>query len=174
MWPALPPTVNNSSVELRRTELFVRLGELGPEAVSALARGLSDAELGVRRNAALTLAVLGSRWYESGERQSRLDIESALPALTAALRDEDGLVRSRSAQAIGEIGPAAAPAVPALIELLKNKEEGSRIGACIALRGIGPPANAALPVLKRALADPSNDVRRFATNSIAAIEAGSK
>jgi hypothetical protein len=57
-----------------------------------------------------------------------------------------------------------------LIELL-NGDEAARNSACIALRKIGPNAAAALPSLRRALADPSEDVRRFAELAIEAIEA---
>jgi len=41
-----------------------------------------------------------------------------------------------SAQAIGEIGPDAAPVLPTLVVLLANPDEGSRI----AFHGIGPAA----------------------------------
>ncbi|MGZ9159369.1 MAG: SUMF1/EgtB/PvdO family nonheme iron enzyme [Nitrospira sp.] len=37
---------------------------------------------------------------------------AAVPALTEALRDRDGIVRGGAAEALGEIGPAAAEAVP--------------------------------------------------------------
>ena len=87
------------------------------------------------------------------------------------MEDEDASVRAWSAQAIGAIGRDAAPAVPALIALLANADEGSRNSACIALRGIGPAARDALPVLRKALEDPSVDVRRFAEMAIERIEA---
>ena len=38
----------------------------------------------------------------------------AVPALIAALKDEDGLLRGYAASALGKIGPAAKEAVPAL------------------------------------------------------------
>jgi len=85
--------------------------------------------------------------------------------------DEDTSVRAWSAQAIGEIGLDAAPAVPALIVLLADPDEGSRNSACIALYGIGPAARDALPALRKALEDPSVDVRRFAQRAVERIQA---
>src|SRR5947199_8022069 len=47
----------------------------------------------------------------------------AVPALTDALRDGDGLTRWFAAGILGEIGPEAKAAVPALIRLLRSKDE---------------------------------------------------
>ena len=101
--------------------------------------------------------------------EAPMDVTPALVALTDGLRDPDSDVRAWSAQAIGHVGPTAASAVPQLIELL-NADEGARNSAGIALRKIGPGAAAALPSLRRALSDPSEDVRRFAELAIEAIE----
>jgi HEAT repeat protein len=156
------------SVELRRTTLYRELMQLGPEGGRALAEALREPDVGLRRNVALALAVLAGEGFEPA--RERLDIRAQLPALLAALRDEDHSVRARVAQAIGGIGPDAAPAVPALITLLKNTEESSRNSACIALYGIGAAATDALPALREALADRSTDVRRFAQRAIEKIE----
>jgi len=103
---------------------------------------------------------------------SPVGVRPSLPALLAALRDGDELVRARAAQAIGEIGSHAAIAVPELLTLLENDAESSRIGACIALRGIGPPAaDAALPALERAaLDDRSEEVRYTAAFTFRSIK----
>jgi HEAT repeat protein len=154
--------------EQRRRELYGRLRELGDDAVFALARGLSDSDVQLRRNATLALNALGGTWFDRS--QPKMDIRAALLALMVALDDTDTNVRAWSAQAIGQIGSDAAPAVPALIELLSNEDEGSRNGACIALRGIGRAATEALPALRRALSDPSADVRGFARRAIERIE----
>jgi HEAT repeat protein len=154
--------------EQRRRELYGRLRELGDDAVFALARGLSDSDVQLRRNATLALNALGGTWFDRS--QPKMDIRAALLALMVALDDTDTNVRAWSAQAIGQIGSDAAPAVPALIELLSNEDEGSRNGACIALRGIGRAATEALPALRRALSDPSADVRGFAKRAIERIE----
>lgn len=155
-------------LEQRREELYERLRRLGDDALPALTRGLSDPDVRIRRNVALVLTVLAGKWYKPSK--PRLDIRPCLPALIAALKDSDSSVRARAAHAIGDIGADAVPAIPALLTLLKNPDEGSRIGACIALRGVGPAAKQALPALRQALDDSSEDVRKFAQQSINSIK----
>jgi hypothetical protein len=160
----------DSADEALRRSVYQQLLVSNSEAVAALAQGLRDPYVGMRRNAALALHVLGGGWWRFECGQQRVEIGAALPMLVDALTDSDASVRAWSAQAIGGIGASAASAVPALITLLANDDEGSRNSACIALRGIGPAANAALPALQRARADPSSDVRRFAALAIESIE----
>jgi HEAT repeat protein len=155
-------------VELRRRELYRQIRQLGDDALPALARGLGDPDVRLRTNVALALGALAGTWWDRSV--PRLNIRPILGELMAALHDEDTSVRAWSAQAIGEIGPDAAPAVPALIVLLANADEGSRNSACIALHGIGPAARDALPALRKALEDPSHDVRRFAERAIERIQ----
>jgi HEAT repeat protein len=148
--------------------LYDQIRQLGPEGVLALARGLHDDDVQLRKNAARAFNVLGGTWFDPS--WAKLDIKPALLTLIAALQDSEPSVRAWSAQAIGEIGPDAESAVPELITLLSNPEEGSRIGACIALRGIGPVAKAARPALQNALSDQSKDVRQFAELAIKSIQ----
>jgi HEAT repeat protein len=82
----------------------------------------------------------------------------------------DGTSRCFSAQAVGGIGAEARTAVPGLIALLGSSDVGSRNSACLGLAGIGPAARDALQTLRRALSDPSPDVRQFAQRAIDAIE----
>jgi hypothetical protein len=159
--PRIPPA------EVLRDKLYRQLHDLGSAGVIALADGFQDADVGLRRNVALALGVLGGGYWPG---LSELDIGSALPSLTTALTDADPSVRAWSAQAIGHIGADASSAVPALILLLENEDEGSRNSACIGLRGIGPAASSALPALRRALSDSRDDVRRFARLAIEHIE----
>jgi HEAT repeat protein len=154
----LPPT------EQLRREMYDRLWSLGPVALPALCRGLSDSAVQVRRNVALFLGAAGGEWYERG--RARLEIKDCLPALTRALADADGRVRELAAQAVGATGAAGVSAVPALIVLLESPSEGDRNTACIGLAGIGAAAKDALPALKKALSDPSADVRTFAKRAI--------
>ena len=164
---------NGSSIpqEAQRRRLYAQLRELGARALPALARGLGDPDVQVRRNVALFLAAAAGGWYDMNQR--RLDITACLSALITALKDGDARVRQLAAQAIGEIGHRAAPAVPDLVALLADPDEGSRNSACIGLAGIGSAATEAIPALQRALKDPSADVRRFAQQTIYKIEAGS-
>jgi HEAT repeat protein len=149
----LPPT------EQLRREIYDRLWSLGPMALPALCRGLADSDVQVRRNVALFLGVAGGDWYERGR-----------PSLVRALADSDSRVRALAAQAVGATGASGVSAVPALIVLLGSPSDGDRNTACIGLAGIGPAAREALPALKKALFDPSADVRSFAKRAIARIE----
>ena len=169
---ALPATVRSDGrpdlVEERRRAVYGRLRDMGQDALPALARGLADPDVRIRRNVALFLNAAGGGWWSRSE--PKLDIQSCLPALIAALSDSDPRVRHLAAQAIGTVGPAAASAVPALTTLLSDADEGSRNSACIGLAGVGPAARGALPALRRALTDASSDVRRFAQRAIDRIE----
>jgi hypothetical protein len=162
---------SNGSVqpdEERRHRLYAEIRRLGKEGVLALSRGLYAQDVQLRKNAALAFNVLAGNWFDRS--WPKLDIKAGLPALLASLEDSDGSVRGWSAQAIGEIGPEAAPAVPALVTLLSNTDEGSRNSACLALRGIGPRAKEALPALRKSLDDPSKDIREFAALAINSIQ----
>lgn len=165
---ALPPGGRLDATEQKRRELYARLGELGDQALPALARGLADPDVQIRRNVALFLNIAARSSFDSS--RPKMNIERALPALIVALEDQDGRVREVTAQAIGEIGQNAAAAVPALIKLLADSEEGSRNSACVGLTGIGPAAKSALPALRKALSDPSEPVRRSAQRAIDRIE----
>jgi HEAT repeat protein len=125
----------------------------------------------VRSNSALALYVLSDESLSSDRVTSRVDILAALPALIVAL-DSDSRTGALAAQAIGNIGAPGVAAVRALVKLLGSEDEGLRNSACIGLGGIGPSARGALPQLKRALADPSNNVRGFARLAIAKIDGG--
>ncbi len=153
--------------EITRDTSYRELHRLGPAGIAALSRAYRDPDARLRRNVALAFLVLAQGIWPGLE---RMDVRSALPELTAALRDEDPDVRGWSAQAVGMIGAEARSAVPALIRLLRDAEEGPRNSACIGLRGIGPAASSALPALRQALSDPSADVRGFASRAILAIE----
>lgn len=154
--------------EERRGRVYAELKALGSAAIPALADGLADADVHIRRGVAFFLNMAAGTWNKSSE--NKLDIRGCLRSLIAALKDPDARVRELAAQAVGTIGPDASSAVPALIALLAYPDEGSRHSACIGLTGIGSRARAALPELRKALSDPSTHVRRFAQEAINAIE----
>ena len=169
---ALPATARSDGrpdpTEEQRRRVYDELLALGSAAIPALIDGLTDPDVQVRRNVALFLNVSAGTWNKSFGR--KLDIRRCLQSLIAALKDTDARVRELAAQAIGSIGTDASAAVPALIVLLASSDEGSRNTACIALTAIGPRAREALPALRKALSDPSADVRRFAKEAISTIE----
>jgi len=154
----------------RRESLYLQLHQRGENAVTALATGLSDADVSIRRASALALGALGRGYFVSGRQLAELDILSALAALEDALLDTDDRVRHLATNAIAVMGPEAASAVPQLIIQLQSGDEGDRNTAAIALRQIGRAASAALPALEVALSDPSDDVRTFARLAIDGID----
>jgi len=108
----------------------------------------------LRAAAAAALGVIG-----------RPAAQEAVPALTKALEDEEGLVRARAIGALGAIGPGA-QAVPALLRLLEDGE----LNAAWALEAIGPEASEAVPYLIRALAEDRHQrTRAAAAKALGAI-----
>ena len=71
------------------------------------------------------------------------DARTAVPALIAALKDEDEEMRRAAAESLGEIGDQAA--VPALIEALKDNNKQVRLAATRALGKIGDSMNSGAP-----------------------------
>ena len=80
-------------------------------------------------------------------------LPSTVEGLAAALSDPDSSyhVRFRAAQALGEMGPNAAPAVPALAQALSDPHPDLRYFVARALSQIGPTAAPALPEVIAAL-----------------------
>jgi hypothetical protein len=156
------------AIEERRKAVYQELRALDAAAAPALARGLVDADVQVRRGVALYLSWAGGNYARIA--LHGLDLQPFLDPLVHALPDPDQRVKELSAQAVGLIGPPAAVAVPDLVRMLADPAEGLRNTACIGLAGIGPAARDALPALRAALADSSPDVRRFAQTAIDKID----
>jgi len=90
------------------------------------------------------------------------------PALIAALKSEDLVVRQNAAAALGHLGPdAAQAAVPALTEALGDPEESVRRFAADALGNLGPAAASAIPALEELSRRP--DVCNAAPNALKKI-----
>ena len=113
------------------------------------------------------------------------DAVSLVGPLGRALKDKNLNVRYYAAQALGKMGPAAAPAVPDLVAALDTHPsrepdlEGppryykdARSVAAEALAAIGPAASAALPKLREVAAkDDEPEVRDAAREALKKIEA---
>ncbi|NQT12148.1 MAG: HEAT repeat domain-containing protein [Planctomycetes bacterium] len=130
------------------------LGEIGPGAESVLPVLFNVMRSGERPDISAAEAI------------RRIDPrnEEPLPFLLEILeRNEWGSSRpSRSfyaAQALKNLGPAAAPAVPALTLLLQHEQEDARENGADILGTIGPAAKVALPELIGAMRD-DNKPRR--------------
>lgn len=100
-------------------------------------QGLHDADPSVRRRAASALASA----REAG----------SVAALARALEDSDAGVRSEAARALGQLGPAAAPAAPALVGAMEDESSVVRGRAARALSAIAHEPVAAPDITVRAL-----------------------
>jgi HEAT repeat protein len=99
-----------------------------------------------------------------------------VPALTAALKSPNGLVRQYAAQALGKAGPEAATAVPVLTAALKDSRWKVQQEAAVALGKIGAAAKPAVPALTRLSGDTHLDrvVREAAKKALQQIQAAGK
>ena len=86
--------------------------------------------------------------------------KTAIPALIAALSDEDIPVRFWAAQALGNIGADAKAAVPQLIIAMESTDKDLSTYASNALAGIGAGAKDAVPYLIARFRNAKNDFER--------------
>jgi len=94
----------------------------------------------------------------------------AVPALEKALGSEDFRIRSKAAEALGNIGRKATAAVPALVKALDDQESLVRAWAAKALGQIGGKAEAAVPALIKARRDGELLVRAWALEALRKIK----
>jgi hypothetical protein len=95
----------------------------------------------------------------------RMGAAGDVPVLGQALRDKNMDVQVAAAEALGELGPAGAPAIPDLIKALEGAIPNH---ASDALALIGPGA---LPALRRALRHKEREVRGHAIDALGRIGA---
>lgn len=131
--PALVEALKSPQAGIRRNAAFA-LGELGPEAVPAIAalrQALArDADIDVRRDAAFALGEIGPK---------------ALPALMPQLNAPDARIRRSVASALVRIGE---PAIPDLTALLRSPDPIVRRNAAGILGRMGPTARSAVAALE--------------------------
>ena len=139
---------------VRRTKAAKALVKMGPKAIDALIRGLSDANPQVREMSAWTL-------NEIGEPVSRV-----VPALISTLADPDENIRFAGSIALENLGE---PAVPYLIDALAVDNAEIRLNAAYALGEIGTPLDIILPALIRTLTDPEWNVRSLVVRALVTI-----
>lgn len=103
------------------------------------------------------------------EGKTALLTHDAIPDLVAALERGDDKLRSRAADALGQLRPPAKTAVDPLMKALRDKSDRVRASAALALGNIGPDAEKAVRRLKRALDDDNADVRYSAVTALERI-----
>ena len=103
------------------------------------------------------------------EGNTALLTHDAIGDLVEALQKGDEKLRSRAADALGQLRPPAKKAVEPLIRALKDKSDRVRASSALALGNIGPDAEKAIRRLKRALDDDNADVRYSAVTALERI-----
>jgi uncharacterized protein (TIGR02996 family) len=143
------------------------LGQIGPAAVPALVVALQDKSKfhpnrlvgafvaigpGAVDAVPALLAALRDEDTQCYAVQALIGVgPGAVPALVAALADKNRSVRTAAADVLGCINPAAAEAAPALVAALRDKDSSVRAAAA---RALGKPgAVDAVPALVEALGD---------------------
>ena len=84
---------------------------------------------------------------------------AAAPRIAAVLQNGDPQVRAVAEDALGNMGPDAAAAAPALAEMLRDEDGTVRNNAAQALKNIGPAAGIVAPRIVELLADDDKGVR---------------
>lgn len=140
-------SAGNAAAALRWIDL-----DAAQDAMQSALQALQTADTNGKRSAAEILGNLG------------LLAKPAVPALIAATRDADGLLRDRSLSALGYIGVPAAEIVPLLAAALSDPSDHVRHAAMAAI-SFGLPSGAArsiIPALRRLEDDPAPAVKQLA------------
>jgi HEAT repeat protein len=120
-------------------------------ALPALAEGVADPEVRVRRAALDVLEMLGPA------------AAPAAPALVRALRDPDRFVRWSAVRTLSGVGPSACrSAVPALVQLLEDSDLDLRLAAAAALADLDPTGQGGVRVTTAGAAPTTAAVARTA------------
>jgi hypothetical protein len=129
------------------------LASCGSEVIPQLTEALEAQDWKVKVIAAYSLGLFGTQ------------AQSAIPALSDLVQDENSDVRFAVAQTLGEIGTE--DVIPALTKALQDGDENVRVSATAAFQKVGSAANQAKPELLAALWDGNWFVKsRAATGSI--------
>jgi HEAT repeat protein len=168
--------------------LLARLGPEAKPAVPALAKALESPDRGVRGMAAIALGRIGEGARDAlvpldlalRDRDVRVRVAASLaiygitgdPAaptrvLFATLSSPDPDVRAMVAEAFDELGT---PIHDLLAQSLASKDQATRLNAAQTLVAMGDGAAPAEAALRKALEDPSEEVRAAAARALAQIE----
>jgi len=131
------------------------IGVKDPVIVAALRRVLANPNHRHRGQAASALG--------------KLDATEALPELQLALADGGRYERILSAQALGRLGPAAAPAVKSLVTTVNGPDLDLRRAAVVALGQIGEAAAPATAAISEQLNSGDNRLKKSAREALAKI-----
>jgi hypothetical protein len=157
---AIPELERMASDPNRRTSATcaaMALANIGPEALPALFRVVTNTQATARTDALLCVTGMGS------------NATLAVPALIGCLKDTDWHVASSAAGVLAKLGVQAEICVPAIAEQLRESNRFVRVAAVRCLRRFGKEARPAVGSLLNAASDPDLGVRRAATNALREI-----
>lgn len=129
-----------------------------PACITTVAENLECKDSAIRAACTLAIAHLYKRHPD--------EVRETIPALTAMLTDDDGLVRQSAADALAMCGNDA---VEALGQVIDSLHDGARARAAYSLRKIATKEAAAL--LIPLLDDPNHLVRSYAYDGVEAAGA---
>jgi HEAT repeat protein len=130
---------NRSRNEKSRIEAAKQLGQTGVAAAPILIAAFSSSDEQVARAVARAFEDVGP---------------SAIPQLTESLANESVVVRAKSADALGAIGPDAKPALSHLVTQLADTDRTVQHRVVMALGSIGETASEAVPALIEVMQNP--------------------
>ena len=148
--PALTSALNDSDDQVRWWAA-VALGQLGAPAAPAIPV-LTEC---VKHDSAWAVR---SECVQAAARAASTG-EEALPAILAALADEDEQVQAKGAVAFGQVKHWTPASVPALAKALEDERPWVRSRAAQSLGRVGPPARATVPALEKLMEDSDAQVR---------------
>jgi HEAT repeat protein len=163
--PALSRNLVDRDVNVRRSTLEVLevLGSTARPAAPNIVRSLNDPDLFVRWAAARALG-----------RLAPAEAATAVPAVVRLLGESDPGIRLTAVAALERYGPAAKDAVPALLVRLRIQDAELRAVVVRALGSIANDSEAASRGLNEALKDPSEMVRKSASEALERLQAKRK
>ena len=135
--------------------------------LSPLVHSMADPNAQVRYESALAMKEV---FQNSVAARYGLNGKTAVPELIRLLKDCNSDVRYNTADALGAIGPDAAPATSALIEAMSDADANVRDHVVSALGEIGPGANQAVPKLIEILKNaPENERKIIVVEAVVAL-----
>ncbi len=162
------PVLGNLLEATNDSNRFVRwaalrtLGRLQPNeperVVPVLAEHLLEADLDVRKVAALAIARYGPK------------ATAAVTPLARSIVRGDAEYRLQAFRALEAIGTEASPALPAIASNVTNSDHDLRLGAVQLLGRFGPLAASHARVIETALSDPEPDIRKAAAVALLRIK----
>ena len=129
-----------------------------PEAGTAFASGLKDADSEIRKMAS------------AGWMKATAIPEEVIPALVEALRDPEVQVRANAAHALARLDALPAAAVPLLIDCTADANDGLRINAALALKLV--TGSEVTQAMEQLITDASLRIRFIAASALLPLSPG--